>query len=76
MTDFSLALRNQLSEIAEVKPPAVEERFIRGDKKIRILDSGSMIEMVKIQKKIDTMYIFSSRMRIAMHFLCDRCTRF
>ena len=27
MTDFSLALRNQLSEIAEVKP-AVEECFI------------------------------------------------
>ena len=81
MTDFSLALRNQLSEIAEVKPPAVEECFIspEGTKKYLIkLDSGSMIEMVKIpeKKKIDTMHLFSSRMRIAMHFLCNRCTRF
>ena len=51
MTDFSLALRTNLSEIAEVSPPKVEECLIspEGTKKYLIkLDSGSMIEMVKI----------------------------
>jgi adenine C2-methylase RlmN of 23S rRNA A2503 and tRNA A37 len=54
MTDFSLELRNQLSEIAEVKPPKVEECLLspEGTKKYLIrLDSGSMIEMVKIPEK-------------------------
>ena len=38
MTDFSLALRNQLSEIAEVKPPLVDECLLspEGTKKYLI----------------------------------------
>ena len=51
MTDFSLELRNKLFAIAEVKPPSVEECHVspEGTKKYLIkLESGSMIEMVKI----------------------------
>ena len=54
MTDFSLSLRNQLHEIAQVKPPLVEDCLLspEGTKKYLIkLDSGSMIEMVKIPEK-------------------------
>jgi len=43
MTDFSLELRNQLSEIAVVKPPTVEDCFLspEGTKKYLIkLDSA------------------------------------
>ena len=74
MTDFSANLRNQLFEVAEIKPPIIEECLTspEGTKKYLIkLDSGSMIEMVKIpEKKGHFMYIFSSRMRIEMYFLC------
>ena len=80
MTDFSHELRNKLSEIAEVKPPKVEECLLspEGTKKYLIkLDSGSMIEMVKIpeKKKANSMYIFTSRMCIAMYILCYRRAR-
>ena len=54
MTDFSLDLRNQLSSLAEVKPPEVDEYLVspEGTQKYLIkLDSGSMIEMVKIPEK-------------------------
>ena len=74
MTDFSLALRNQLSEIAEVKPPAVEECFIspEGTKKYLIkLDSGSMIEMVKIPEKKRLTLCISSQAGCALQ--CTFC---
>ena len=50
MTDFSVNLRSQLSEVAEIRPPIIEECLTspEGTKKYLIkLDSGSMIEMVK-----------------------------
>ena len=54
MTDFSLQLREQLNELAIVKPPEVEDCLIspEGTKKYLIkLDSGSRIEMVTIPDK-------------------------
>ena len=74
MTDFSLALRNQLSEIAEVKPPTVEECFLspEGTKKYLIrLDSGSMIEMVKIPEKKRLTLCISSQAGCALQ--CTFC---
>tara|TARA_B100001109_G_C18621017_1_gene361500 strand:+ start:297 stop:608 length:312 start_codon:yes stop_codon:yes gene_type:complete len=56
MTDFSLNLRKELSKIAEVRPPIIEECLIspEGTKKYLIkLDSGTIIEMVKIPEKKD-----------------------
>jgi 23S rRNA (adenine2503-C2)-methyltransferase len=74
MTDFSLALRNQLSEIAEVKPPVVEECLLspEGTKKYLIkLDSGSMIEMVKIPEKKRLTLCISSQAGCALQ--CTFC---
>ena len=74
MTDFSLALRNQLSEIAEVKPPLVDECLIspEGTKKYLIkLDSGSMIEMVKIPEKKRLTLCISSQAGCALQ--CTFC---
>ena len=74
MTDFSLALRNHLSVIAEVKPPAVEECFLspEGTKKYLIkLDSGSMIEMVKIPEKKRLTLCISSQAGCALQ--CTFC---
>jgi len=74
MTDFSLALRNQLSKIAEVKPPAVEECLLspEGTKKYLIkLDSGSMIEMVKIPEKKRLTLCISSQAGCALQ--CTFC---
>ena len=74
MTDFSLALRNQLSQIAEVKPPAVEECLLspEGTKKYLIkLDSGSMIEMVKIPEKKRLTLCISSQAGCALQ--CTFC---
>ena len=54
MSDFSNQLRDVLNNVAEVKPPIVDECLIsnEGTKKYLIkLDSGSMIEMVKIPEK-------------------------
>ncbi len=74
MTDFSLDLRNQLSNIAEVKPPVVEECLIspEGTKKYLIkLDSGSMIEMVKIPEKKRLTLCISSQAGCALQ--CTFC---
>ena len=74
MTDFSLELRNQLSEIAVVKPPIVEDCFLspEGTKKYLIkLDSGSMIEMVKIPEKKRLTLCISSQAGCALQ--CTFC---
>ena len=74
MTDFSLELRNQLSKIAEVKPPKVEECLLspEGTKKYLIkLDSGSMIEMVKIPEKKRLTLCISSQAGCALQ--CTFC---
>ena len=74
MTDFSLALRTELSEIAEVSPPKVEECLIspEGTKKYLIkLDSGSMIEMVKIPEKKRLTLCISSQAGCALQ--CTFC---
>ena len=74
MTDFSHALRNQLTEIAEVKPPKVEECLLspEGTKKYLIkLDSGSMIEMVKIPEKKRLTLCISSQAGCALQ--CTFC---
>ena len=74
MTDFSLELRNQLSEIAVVKPPMVEDSFLspEGTKKYLIkLDSGSMIEMVKIPEKKRLTLCISSQAGCALQ--CTFC---
>ena len=74
MTDFSLELRNQLFEIAEVKPPKVEECLLspEGTKKYLIrLDSGSMIEMVKIPEKKRLTLCISSQAGCALQ--CTFC---
>ena len=74
MTDFSLELRNNLSVIAEVKPPSVEECHIspEGTKKYLIkLESGSMIEMVKIPEKKRMTLCISSQAGCALQ--CTFC---
>ena len=74
MTDFSLELRSQLSEIAVVKPPMVEDCFLspEGTKKYLIkLDSGSMIEMVKIPEKKRLTLCISSQAGCALQ--CTFC---
>jgi 23S rRNA (adenine2503-C2)-methyltransferase len=74
MTDFSHTLRDKLSEIAEVKPPKVEECLLspEGTKKYLIkLDSGSMIEMVKIPEKKRLTLCISSQAGCALQ--CTFC---
>ena len=74
MTDFSLELRNNLSAIAEVKPPSVEECHVspEGTKKYLIkLESGSMIEMVKIPEKERMTLCISSQAGCALQ--CTFC---
>ena len=74
MTDFSHTLRNKLSEIAEVKPPKVEECLLspEGTKKYLIkLDSGSMIEMVMIPEKKRLTLCISSQAGCALQ--CTFC---
>ena len=74
MTDFSLELRNQLAEISKVKPPKVEECLLsaEGTKKYLIkLDSGSMIEMVKIPEKKRLTLCISSQAGCALQ--CTFC---
>ena len=74
MTDFSLDLRNQLSDVAEVKPPIVDECLVspEGTKKYLIkLDSGSMIEMVKIPEKKRLTLCISSQAGCALQ--CTFC---
>ena len=74
MTDFSLELRNKLFAIAEVKPPSVEECHVspEGTKKYLIkLESGSMIEMVKIPEKKRMTLCISSQAGCALQ--CTFC---
>ena len=74
MTDFSLELRNSLSAIAIVKPPSVEECHVspEGTKKYLIkLESGSMIEMVKIPEKKRMTLCISSQAGCALQ--CTFC---
>ena len=74
MTDFSLELRNNLSAVAEVKPPSVEECHVspEGTKKYLIkLESGSMIEMVKIPEKKRMTLCISSQAGCALQ--CTFC---
>ena len=74
MTDFSLQLREQLNELAIVKPPEVEDCLIspEGTKKYLIkLDSGSMIEMVTIPEKKRLTLCISSQAGCALQ--CTFC---
>ena len=74
MTDFSLNLRKELSKIAEVRPPIIEERLIspEGTKKYLIkLDSGTIIEMVKIPEKKRLTLCISSQAGCALQ--CSFC---
>ena len=74
MTDFSLQLREELSELAIVKPPDVEDCLIspEGTKKYLIkLDSGSMIEMVIIPEKKRLTLCISSQAGCALQ--CTFC---
>ena len=74
MTDFSAKLRNQLFEVAEIKPPIIEECLTspEGTKKYLIkLDSGSMIEMVKIPEKKRLTLCISSQAGCALQ--CTFC---
>ena len=74
MTDFSANLRNQLFEVAEIKPPIIEECLIspEGTKKYLIkLVSGSMIEMVKIPEKKRLTLCISSQAGCALQ--CTFC---
>lgn len=74
MTDFSLSLREQLQEIAVASPPIVEDCLIspEGTEKYLIkLDSGSMIEMVKIPEKKRMTLCISSQAGCALQ--CTFC---
>ena len=74
MTDFSLDLRNQLTKIVKVLPPIVEETLLssEGTQKYLIkLDSGSMIEMVKIPEKKRLTLCISSQAGCALQ--CTFC---
>ena len=74
MTDFSANLRSQLSEVAEIRPPIIEECLTspEGTKKYLIkLDSGSMIEMVKIPEKKRLTLCISSQAGCALQ--CSFC---
>ena len=74
MTDFSVNLRSKLSEVAEIRPPIIEECLTspEGTKKYLIkLDSGSMIEMVKIPEKKRLTLCISSQAGCALQ--CTFC---
>ena len=74
MTDFSLSLRERLANLAVIKPPIVEECLLSsgGTQKYLIkLDSGSMIEMVKIPEKKRLTLCISSQVGCALQ--CTFC---
>jgi len=74
MTDFSLELREQLSELAIAEPPEVEDCLTspEGTKKYLIkLDSGSMIEMVIIPERKRLTLCISSQAGCALQ--CTFC---
>ena len=74
MTDFNKILREKLNTIAHIKPPLVDEIFIspEGTKKYLIkLESGSMIEMVRIPEKKRMTLCISSQAGCALQ--CTFC---
>ena len=74
MTDFSLALRQELTALAIAQPPEVEECLLspEGTQKYLIkLESGSMIEMVKIPEKKRLTLCISSQAGCALQ--CTFC---
>ena len=74
MTDFSLDLRERLNEVAIAKPPIVEDCLLspEGTQKYLIkLESGSMIEMVKIPEKKRLTLCISSQAGCALQ--CTFC---
>ena len=74
MTDFNKLLREKLSSIAHITPPYVDEIFIspEGTKKYLVkLESGSMIEMVRIPEKKRMTLCISSQAGCALQ--CTFC---
>ena len=74
MTDFNKILREKLNTIAHIKPPLVDEIFIspEGTKKYLVkLESGSMIEMVRIPEKKRMTLCISSQAGCALQ--CKFC---
>ena len=74
MTDFSLDLRERLNEVAIAEPPIVEDCLLspEGTQKYLIkLESGSMIEMVKIPEKKRLTLCISSQAGCALQ--CTFC---
>ena len=74
MTDFNKILREKLNTIAHIKPPLVDEIFIspEGTKKYLVkLESGSMIEMVRIPEKKRMTLCISSQAGCALQ--CTFC---
>ena len=74
MTDFNKILREKLNTIAHITPPLVDEVFIsaEGTKKYLVkLESGSMIEMVRIPEKKRMTLCISSQAGCALQ--CTFC---
>ena len=74
MTDFSLELRQELTQLAVAEPPEVEDCLLspEGTKKYLIkLESGSMIEMVKIPERKRLTLCISSQAGCALQ--CTFC---
>ena len=74
MTDFNKLLREKLNTIAHITPPLVDEVFIsaEGTKKYLVkLESGSMIEMVRIPEKKRMTLCISSQAGCALQ--CTFC---
>ena len=74
MTDFNKLLREKLNSIAHITPPYVDDIFIssEGTKKYLVkLESGSMIEMVRIPEKKRMTLCISSQAGCALQ--CTFC---
>lgn len=74
MTDFNKLLRERLNSIAIIRPPQIEEVHVspEGTKKYLIkLDSGSMVEMVRIPEKKRMTLCISSQAGCALQ--CTFC---
>ena len=74
MTDFNKDLRSKLIEVAIIKPPKIEETHIssEGTKKYLVkLESGTMVEMVRIPEKKRTTLCISSQAGCALQ--CTFC---
>lgn len=74
MTDFNKDLRSKLNEVAIIKLPKIEETHIssEGTKKYLVkLESGTMVEMVRIPEKKRTTLCISSQAGCALQ--CTFC---